>query len=114
MSEVSDQNFENNGVNGTRPLGEGSSPGRCCLVQQQEPGHDQVTARMKWNKEVNKVVMESFYRSKPFDDEGKPIRGYRQRLFREWRNRGLFESTEQRVCDQAWAIRKKSQLQRKS
>ena len=36
------------------------------------------TARMKWNKEVNKVVMECFYRSKPFDEEGKPIRGYRQ------------------------------------
>ena len=25
MSEISNQNFENNGVNGTRPLGEGSS-----------------------------------------------------------------------------------------
>ena len=50
--------------------------------------------------------MECFYRSKPFDEEGKPIRGYRQRMFREWRDRGLFESTEQRVCDQARAIRK--------
>ena len=27
-------------------------------------------------------------------------------MFREWRYRGLFESTEQRVCDQASAIRK--------
>ena len=27
MSEISNLNFENNGVNGTRPLGEGSSPG---------------------------------------------------------------------------------------
>ena len=47
---------------------------------------------MKWNKEVNKAVMECFYRSKPFDEEGKPVRGYRQRMFREWRDRGLFES----------------------
>ena len=39
------------------------------------------------------------------DNKGKPVRGYRQRMFREWRNRGLSESTEQRVCDQARAIR---------
>ena len=106
MSEISNQSFENNGVNGTRPLGKGSSFGRCFLVQQREPGCHQLTARMKWNKEVNKVVMEFFYRSKPFDEEGKPVRGYRQKMFREWRDRGLFELTEQRVCDQARAIRK--------
>ena len=71
---MSDQNFENNSVNGTRPLGEDSSPGRCFLVQQQEPSSHQVTTRIKWNKEVNKVVMEYFYRSKPFDEERKPGR----------------------------------------
>ena len=107
---MSNQNCENNGVNGTRPLGEGPSPGRCFLVQQREPGRLQVTARMKQNKEVNKIVMECFYRSKPFDEEGKPVRGYRQRMFREWRDRGLFESTEQRVCDQARAIMKNGWL----
>ena len=110
MSEISNQNFENKGVYGTRPLGKGSSPGRCFLVQQLESGRHQVTARMKWNKEVNKVVMECFYRSKPFDEEGNPARGYRERMFREWRDRGLFESTEQRVCDQARAIRKNGWL----
>ena len=73
MSEMSCQNFENDGVNGTRPLGEGSSPGRCFLVQQREPGRHQGTARMKWNKEVKKVVTGCFYRSKPFDEEGKPV-----------------------------------------
>ena len=78
---MSNQNIENNGANGTRPLGEGSSP-KCFLEQQREPSHHQVTVRMKWNKEVNKVVMECFYGSKPFDEEGKPIRGYRQRMFR--------------------------------
>ena len=97
-------------MNETRPSGEGSLPGRCFLVQQLEPGRHQVTARMKWNKEVDKVVMERFERSKPFDEEGKPVRGYRQRMFREWRDRGLFESTEQRVCDQARAIRKNGWL----
>ena len=110
MSEMSNQNFENNGVNGTRSLGEGSSPGRCFLVQQREPGRHQVTARMKWNKEVNKGVIECFYRSKPFDEEGKPVRGYRLRMFRESSDGGLFESAEQRVCDQARAIRKNGWL----
>lgn len=65
---------------------------------------------MKWSKEVNKVVMECFYRSKPFDEDGKPISGYRQRMFKEWRDWGMFESTEQRVCDQARAIRKNGWL----
>ena len=110
MSEMSNQNFENNGMNGTRPLGKGSSPGRCFLVQQRELCHRQVIARMKWNKEVNKVVMECFYRTKPFDEERKSVRGYRQRMFREWRDKGLFESTEKRVCDQARAIRKNGWL----
>ena len=36
-------------------------------------------------------------RHKPFHKAGKPVRGYRQRMFREWRDRGLFESTEQSV-----------------
>ena len=67
------------------------------MVQQQEPGRHQVTATMKWNKEVNKVVMECFCVSKPFNEEGKPVRGYIQRMFREQRDRGLFELTEQRV-----------------
>ena len=80
---MSNQNFENNGVNRTRPLGKGSSLGRCFLIKQREPGLHQVTTRMKWNKEVNKVVMECFYRSKPFDEEGKPVRGNRRRMFRE-------------------------------
>ena len=93
-------------MNRTRPSGEGSSPSMCFLVQQPEPGRHQVTARIKWNKEVNKVVMECFYRSKPFDEEGKPVRGYRQTMFGEWRDRELFKSTQQRVCDQAWEIRK--------
>ena len=57
---------------------------------------------MKWNKEVNKVVMECFYRTKPFDEERKPVRGYKQRMFRE--------TTEKRVCDQARAIRKNGWL----
>ena len=68
-----------------------------------------MTARMRWSKEVNEVVMECFYKSKLSDEEGRPIRGYRQRMVRQWRLRGMFESTE-RVCDQARAIRKNGWL----
>ena len=87
---MSNQNFENNGVNGARPLGKGSSSGRCFLAQQREPGRHQLTARIKWNK-INKLIMDFFYRSKPFHEERGPIRGYRQRMSREWIDRGLFE-----------------------
>ena len=107
---MSNQNIENNDVNGAGTFCEGSSSGRCSPAQQRGPGRNPTTARMKWSKEVNKVVMECFYRSEPFDVNGKPIRGYRQRMFREWRDRGMFEATEQRVCDQARAIRKNGWL----
>ena len=104
------QIFENNGLNRTGTPCEGPSPGRCSLAQQRGPGRHPATARVMWKKEVNKVVMEYFYRSKPFDEEGKPIREYRKRMFREWRERGMFESTRQRVCSQARAIRKNGWL----
>ena len=97
-------------MNVTRHLGEISFPGWCFLVLQQEPGLHQVTTRMKWNKEVNKVVMECFCRWKPFDEERKPARGYRQRMSRKCKDRGLFKSTEQRVCEQARVIRKNGWL----
>ena len=54
--------------------------------------------------------MECFFRSKPFDDDGKLIRGYRQRMMQEWKEHGVFEITEQRLRDQARAIRKNGWL----
>ena len=56
------------------------------------------------------IVMECFFRSRPFDDEGKPIREYRKRMMQEWKKHGIFEITEQRSCDQARAIRKNGWL----
>ena len=110
MSEMSNQNSENNSVNRAGPLGEGSSPGRCSLVRQRGPGRHPSTVRTKWSKNVNKIVMECFFKSKPFDDDGKPIRGYRQQMMQEWKEHGVFEITEQRLCDQARAIRKNGWL----
>ena len=56
------------------------------------------------------MVMECFFRSKPFDDDVKLIRGYRQRMMQEWKQHGVSEITEQRLCDQARAIRKNGWL----
>ena len=89
--------FENNGVNGTGTPCECPSPSRCSPAQQWGPGCHPVTARVKWNKELNKIVMGCFYRSKSFDEEAEPIREYRKRMFREWRERVMFESAEQQV-----------------
>ena len=99
-----------NGVNGAGSVSEGLSSGRCSVEQQHRPGRNHATAvitRMKWTKEVNVAVMECFYLSKPFTEEGKPIRGYRQRMHRIWKERELFSVSEQRLCDQARMIRKK-------
>ena len=75
---MSNQDSENNGVTRVGPVGEGSLPGRCSLVRQRGPSIHPTTVRTKWFKNVNKIVMEYSLRSKPFDDGGKSIRGYRQ------------------------------------
>ena len=54
--------------------------------------------------------MECLFRTKPFDNDGKPIRVYRQRMMQEWKEHGVFEITKQRLCDKARAIRKNSWL----
>ena len=41
---------------------------------------------------------------------GKPISGYRQQMMQEWKEHGVFEITEQGLCDQARAIRKNGWL----
>ena len=80
MSEISNQNYS---VNRAGPVEEGSSPGRCSLVRQRGPGRHPTTARTKWSNNTNKVVMECFFRSKPFDDDVKPIRRNRQQMMQE-------------------------------
>ena len=99
-----------NGVNGTGAFCEGASSGRCPVGKQRRPGRHPATARMMWSKDVNKVVMECYLKRKPVNENGVPIRGYRQRMYRVWQEIGLFESTEQRICDQARAIRKNGWL----
>ena len=44
------------------------------------------------------------------NENGVPVIEYRKRMFKLWKEIGPFESTEQRVCDQARAIRKNGWL----
>ena len=91
---------------GTGETGEATSPGRCPTVGQGGPGRHPATARMKWSRDMNIAVMECYYLSKPVDESGRPVRGYRQRMHAVWKERGLPKITEQRLCDQARVIRK--------
>ena len=65
--KASNQVFENNTVIGTVAACECPLPGRCSPIQQEGPGCHPLTARVKWNREVNNVVIECFDRSKLFD-----------------------------------------------
>ena len=107
---MSNDKLSDNGMNEAGTTSEGVSTGRYSSAQQPGTGRYQATARMQWTKQVNIVVMECYYRSRPVHENGIPIRGYRRRMFREWREKEMFESTEQRISNQARAIRKNGWL----
>ena len=44
-----------NGVNGTRPNGQGASPGTVSGELQPEPGRNPTTARRGWGNRLNKI-----------------------------------------------------------
>jgi len=100
----------NNDVNGTGTLREGVSSGRCPVDEQRRPDRHHATARMSWTREVNIAVMECYFLSKPMDEEGKPLRGYRKRMHAIWKERQQMVVTEQRLCDQARMIKKNGWL----
>ena len=105
MSAMKENNIEDNSVNDTGGNAEGVSLGRCPVGEQRRPGRHQVSAKVRWTKRMNIAVMECYYRSNPVDENGKSLRGYRRRMFNIWKERGIIELTEQRLCDQARAIR---------
>ena len=78
--EMSSVIIKNNGVNGAGTLREGPLLGRCPAGEQRRPGCHQKTARTRWSKEMNVAVMEHYFLSRPFDEEGNPIREYRKRM----------------------------------
>ena len=85
------------------------------FAQQMFPGSTGGTARhptvrIKWPKNVNKIVMEYSFRSKSFVDDGKTIREYMQRMMKRWKEHRAFEITEQRLRDQVRDVRKNGWL----
>ena len=63
--------------------------------QQRGPGRHHVIAGKRCSKEVNIVVMECYYRSNPINENGITLKGYMQRMYREWLERGPFgDATE--------------------
>ena len=93
MMQRKHRNLDND-VNGAGSVSEGLSSGRRSVEQQHRPGRNHATAvitRMKWTKEVNVTVMECFYLSKPFTEEGKAIRGYRQRMLEYGKRENNFQ-----------------------
>ena len=73
-------------VNGseTGETGDAASCGRCPTVWQGGPGRHPANARMNWSRDMNIAVMECYYLSKPVDESGSPVRGYRQRMHAVW------------------------------
>ena len=59
---------------------------------------DQTKGRIKWEKAVNKIVIECWITSEPAK------RKYRQRMKKIWNQIGVFLVTEQRLADQARQI----------
>ena len=62
--------------------------------------------RRTWTKTLNTAVMECYFLSRPVDEEGKPVIGYRRRMHNIWKERYHTEITKQRLCDQVRMIRK--------
>ena len=105
---MSNDSISNNGVNETGTMCEGSSPSRCLMAQQHEPGRHQTTARKttrrKWSQEANRIVIKCYFESVP------SRKGYRKRMLAAWQPREMFFVTEQWLVDQANQIRKKKWL----
>ena len=92
--------IEDNGVNETGTLqGESVATGRHGVPDPAPAGRHQATGRTnqrtKWEKEVNKIVIECRVKSEPSK------RKYRQRMKKIWDEIGVFPVTEKKLADQA-------------
>ena len=74
-------------MNGAGNSCEGPLPGRHPVGEQHRLGCHQKTARTGRFKEINVAVMECYFLSRPFDEEGNPIRGYRKQMHGIWKER---------------------------
>ena len=100
---MSNQRIKNNGVNGAGI----TSCGGIAPIMHGIPdpvsvgchrATDQAKGRMKWEKAVNKILIECGIRSEPTK------RKYRQRMKKIWDEIRVFPVTEQRLADQVRQI----------
>ena len=90
---MSNQGIKNNGVNGTGTTScEDVAPGTHGVPGPASAGRhqatDQTKGRKKWEKAVNKIVIECWIRSEPTK------RKYRQRMKKIWDETGVFPVTK--------------------
>ena len=96
MSEMTQHNDLDNGINETGANCEGFSLGRCPMAAQHGPSRYPATARIGWSKSMNIYNGNGvLFFSKPIDDVG----GYRRRMNNIWNERQTLKVTEQRLCD---------------
>ena len=76
-----------NGVNEseTGKTGEAASPGRCPTGWQGGSGRHPAAPRLKWSRDMNIDLIECYYQSKPVDENGRPVKGYRQGMHAAWK-----------------------------
>ena len=77
--------IRNNGVNGAGTSCEDPLSSRCPVGEQHRSGHHEKAAKTGWSKEMNIDVTECYFLSIPFDEVGKPIRGYRKQMYDIWK-----------------------------
>ena len=63
MSEMTNENESNNGVNEAGAYKEFFSPGRCPVVTMHGPGRHQATIRKKWSTQDYICVMKCYYQN---------------------------------------------------
>ena len=49
--------------------------------------------RKTWSKTLNTAVMECYFLSRPVDEEGKPVKGYKRRMHNIWKEQYHTEIT---------------------
>ena len=75
MSVMSNNGLLINGINKSGASDEAFSPGRCSTGQQRRLGSQPATDRLKWSRDLNKVVMKCHLKSNPVNENDTPIRG---------------------------------------
>lgn len=103
---MSEPNIIHNTDAGVGTLCEGPRSGRgrneaSQVVIQRNPRQ---ALRTNWTKELNKIVMWCYFKSDPTK------RGFRKRMHTIWKEKGLFDLSEQKLAGQARAIKANSWL----